>query len=62
MMGARQDSQDSLFYQFNLENHVPDDHLLRAIDMFVDLGFVREHLRSSYSRTGRPSIDPELMI
>ncbi len=62
MMGARQESQDSLFYQFNLENHVPDDHLLRAIDMFVDLNFVREHLRSSYSSTGRPSIDPELMI
>ena len=47
MMGARQESQDSLFYQFNLENHVPDNHLLTAIDMFVDLDFVREHLRSS---------------
>ena len=62
MMGERQSGQDSLFYGFSLEAHVPDDHMLRAIDKFADLGFVREHLRGHYSHTGRPSIDPELMI
>jgi hypothetical protein len=41
---------------------VPADHLLRSIDRFVDLSDIREHLRPFYSETGRPSIDPELMI
>ena len=62
MMGERQSGQDSLFYSFSLESHVPDDHFLRVIDKFADLGFVREHLKDHYSHTGRPSIDPELII
>jgi len=45
-----------------LERHVPADHLLWSIDRFVDLGSIREQLRPFYSDTGRPSIDPELMI
>lgn len=61
MMGERQSGQDSLFYSFSLEGHVPDDHLLRIIDKFADLSFVREHLKDYYSHTGRPSIDPELI-
>ena len=36
MMGERQSGQDSLFYGFSLEAHVPDDHMLRAIDKFAD--------------------------
>jgi transposase len=54
--------QDRLFYAFNLENHVPRDHLLRGVDHFLDLGDLRQHLAQFYSHTGRPSIDPELMI
>jgi transposase len=62
MMGERAVAQEALFYSFNLERHVPADHLLRSIDRFVDLSDIREHLRPFYSETGRPSIDPELMI
>lgn len=62
MLGDRQVAQEGLFYEFSLERHVPDDHLLRAIDRFVDLSGMREHLKPFYSHTGRPSIDPELMI
>jgi transposase len=62
MMGERTVAQQALFYSFNLERHVPVDHLLRSIDRFVDLSDIREHLRPFYSETGRPSIDPELMI
>ncbi len=29
MLGPRQEFQAALFYEFNLEDHVPDDHLLR---------------------------------
>jgi transposase len=62
MMGERTVAQEALFYEFSLERHVPADHLLRSIDRFVDLSSIREHLRPFYSDTGRPSIDPELMI
>ncbi len=62
MMGERQRDQDSLFYRFSLERHVPAEHLLRAIDRFVDLGDLRVRLAPVYSSTGRPSIDPELLI
>jgi transposase len=62
MMGGRQIDQGALFYQFSFDRHVPSDHLLRSIDRFVDLREVRAHLSSFYSSTGRPSVDPELMI
>ncbi|MGV0879940.1 transposase, partial [Martelella sp. FLE1502] len=62
MMGSRQVAQGALFYEFTIEDHVPADHLLRGIDRFVDLGDMRHHLAPFYSTTGRPSIDPELMI
>ena len=62
MMGERQVQQDALFYEFSLERHVPAKHLLRAIDRFVDLDGLRVHLAPFYSETGRPSIDPELML
>src|SRR5437879_1847112 len=62
MMGERRLMQEALFYGFSLERHVPDNHLLRKIDRFVDLSEVRAHLEPYYSETGRPSIDPELMI
>jgi transposase len=62
MMGERRTDQGALFYAFSLDRHVPADHLLRAIDRFVDLEGLRAHLASFYSPIGRPSIDPELLI
>ena len=62
MMGPRQEAQAALFYEFSLEDHVPQDHLLRSIDRFVDLSSIRAHLADFYSHTGRPSVDPELLI
>ena len=62
MMGARQEAQAALFYDFSLEDHVPQDHLLRSIDRFVNLDSIRAHLSDFYSHTGRPSVDPELLI
>src|SRR5450432_319161 len=62
MMGDRVVMQESLFYQFRLNDHVPANHMLRAIDRFVDLDGLRRHLAPFYSTTGRPSVDPELTI
>jgi transposase len=62
MMGEQRGMQEALFYSFSLERHVPDNHLLRKIDRFVDLTGLRTYLEPFYSETGRPSIDPELMM
>ena len=61
MMG--QDSRsESLFYYFRIEDQVSENHLLRLIDRQVCFDFVGEKLRASYSETGRPSIDPEVVL
>src|SRR5438132_9772044 len=61
MMG-QQTRTKSLFYYFRLEDQIPEDHLLRLIDQHIDLSFVRERLKNFYSWTGRPSIDPEVLL
>ena len=53
---------ESLFYYFRIKDHIPADHLLRLVDQHVDFAFVRETLKASYSHTGRPSIDPEILL
>ena len=62
MMGHNRNNQDRLFYSFNLDEHIPQNHLLRGIDRCLDLSELRQHLADYYSHTGRPSINPELMI
>lgn len=61
MMG-HQATKRECFVSISLEDYVPQDHLLRAVDRFLDLGEFRESVAGTYSHTGRPSIDPELMI
>src|SRR6185312_14776014 len=62
MMGRQEVAQAPLFYSFNLDAHIPANHLLRGIDRFLDLSELHAHLASHYSNTGRPSIDPALLI
>ncbi len=61
MMGQHSRSE-ALFYYFRLEDQVPENHLLRLIEKHISFAFVREKLKDSYSETGRPSIDPELLL
>src|SRR6187431_2668902 len=62
MMGRLKSDQGQLFYEFRLGDAVPEDHLVRKIDTALDLSWLRSELAPHYSFTGRPSIDPELMI
>ncbi len=62
MMGRREQGQGQFFYDFHLDAVVPPDHLVRRIDAVLDLSWVHGELAPFYSHTGRPSIDPELMI
>ena len=61
-MGRRKEEQGQFFYSFDLDKVVPSDHLVRRIDSILDLGWVHKELAPYYSHTGRPSIDPVLMI
>jgi transposase len=62
MMGRLKSDQGQLFYEFQLSDAVPEDHLVRKIDAALDLTWLRSELAPHYSSMGRPSIDPELMI
>jgi transposase len=61
MMG-HQATKREYFVSISLDEYVPEDHLLRAVDHHLDLSEFRQHMACTYSHTGRPSIDPELMI
>ncbi len=62
MMGGPGGRQDRLFYEFDLDEMVPGDHLLRKIDAVLDLSWLRGEMRAHYSHLGCPSICPELMV
>jgi transposase len=62
MMGRQNNDQDHLFYEFRLDEAVPDDHLVRKIDAVLDLSWVHAELAPRYPTLGRPSVDPVLMI
>ncbi len=54
--------QDRLFYEFDIEDMVPSDHLLRRIDRVLELSWLCSEMASHYSHLGCPSVCPELMI
>jgi transposase len=64
MMGRQRRDQGRLFYEFRLEDRIPENHLLRRMNVFVTVALADLHkeLEPHYSDIGRPSIDPELMI
>ena len=62
MMGQQMGVQEHLFYEFWLDEWVPVDHLLRRIDAVLDLSGLHRQLAPFYSHTGRPSVDPEVMV
>src|SRR5271169_1058373 len=62
MMGRQERGQGQFFYAFDLDKVVAADHLVRQIDGVLDLDWVHKELAPYYSHTGRPSIDPVLMI
>jgi len=64
MMGRRKREQGKLFYEFRLEDRIPEHHLLRRMNVFVTAAIDDLHKEPEpyYSEIGRPSVHPELMI
>jgi len=54
--------KEPMFYYVRMEDIVPEDHLLRLVDKHIDFSFIREKVKHLYSHTGRPSIDPEVLL
>ncbi len=61
MMGKKT-KQSPLFYYMNISDMIPEDHILRLINKYIDFSFIRKRTKQLYSDTGRPSIDPEVLI
>lgn len=61
MLGESQ-RKEPMFYYVRMEEMIPENHLLRLVDKHVDLGFIREKVKHLYSHTGRPSVDPEILL
>jgi len=61
MMGKKTE-QPPLFYYINIRNMIPKNHILRLINKYIDFSFIRKRAKHLYSSTGRPSIDPEVLL
>ncbi len=61
MMGKKT-KQAPLFYYINIKDMIPENHILRLINKYIDFSFIRNKTKHLYSSTGRPSIDPEVLI
>lgn len=61
MQGCKQ-FEPRLFYRISLEDLVPKEHLVRRLDRALDFSWVRSQTASLYSHTGRPSIDPVVVV
>ena len=47
----------------SLESLVPDNHLLRKIDQYIDFEFIRDRVRHLYClNNGRPALDPVVLF
>ncbi len=60
MMGRKSGQTEILI--FNPEEMIPENHLLRKIDKIVSFEYIYDLLKPTYSKIGRPSIDPVSLV
>lgn len=61
-MQGKKSFDSKIYYNINLDRMVPEDHLLKKLDKLVSFDFVRGITKSYYSHTGKPSIDPAVLV
>jgi transposase len=59
---GKKEFKQRIYYDFSLESSIPQDHLLKRIDRLVSFEFVRDRTKGYYSNTGKPSIDPIVLV
>jgi len=63
-MRGKPDYQTQIYYPIDIESWIPDDHPLREVKRRADLALhaMREDFEEAYSKLGRPSIPPEMLL
>lgn len=61
-MQGKKEFNQRIYYNINLDCLVPEDHLLKRLERLVSFDFVRDITRDYYSHTGKPSIDPVVLV
>ena len=61
-MQGKKEFNQRIYYNINLDSLVPEDHLLKRLERLVSFDFVRDITKSYYSHTGKPSIDPVVLV
>lgn len=62
MLNTRENTQNEIEF-VSIDELVPDNHLLRKIDKYIDFSFIIERVKPYYSEdNGRPSIDPLVLF
>lgn len=63
-MRGKPDYQSQIYYSIDIESWIPEDHALRGVKARADavLGSMRKDLERAYSKLGRPSIPPEMLL
>jgi len=59
---GKKEFNQRIYYNINLDSLVPDDHFLKRLEKLISFNFVRDITRSYYSHTGKPSIDPVVLV
>ena len=63
MIGKQDRSQRMLFIPGDIEELIPDDHILKRVDRVLDLSWLRKEVEDCYCLdNGRPGIDPEAAL
>jgi transposase len=61
MLGKDEEKQCQFMF-INLDDFVPQDHLLRVIKRTIDFSFIYDKVKDLYSPIGRRSVDPVLLV
>lgn len=63
-MFGRPESQSQIYFAIDIESWIEPDHPLRGVKRRVDeiLRSMRPKFRKAYSRVGRPSVPPEMLL
>ena len=61
-MQGKKEFKQRIYYNINLDSLVPEDHFLKRLDSLVSFDFVRDITKDYYSYTGKPSIDPVVLV
>jgi len=59
---GKKEFNQRIYYNINLDSLVPDDHFLKRLEKLISFDFVRDITKSYYSHTGKPSIDPVVLV